>query len=523
MTLIAPLPNHLSHSSEAREFFGGSNFLVVKLTDYCNLRCKYCHQDALNGKPVLMPIETFKNAVRLILGPSRAPVVNIQFHGGEPLLQPDEFFYEAVAWAKKELETPDRKVAFYIQTNLTKVDEKREKMLKDLKIGISFSVDGSPKINDEMRGGGQIIFKNFRRLKQNNWDLGTICLIQPANWDRMPEVLDYFRAEGLTNVRFNMMVPDGRGKEVDTASARKLFDARLAILDQMLEHGEDAVVDASLYNQMKRFIKPNGAPSSIEYHGCESFYCQAGRALYSVNPDGAFHACDRIAEVKTWAMGNVNVDFDAMALKLAQRKRSDFQRKDEWWSRCETCDAKKICEFSCSAYYVDQVDTRETECHQTKMMWTAFLDRKEEIKGFMQRRTPPLYVDEKKPLNQQDSSTWVIRDIAADAFYESLTTQEVVAANRHFKVVKTGDQYFLYLHERQKIFEVDKMVAWIARFNGCVAPTIIEKMLAKEFPEQKLGQTLRQMQELVPEVFAEAGKAATSQPLYQHAPNELHA
>jgi hypothetical protein len=114
------------------------------------------------------------------------------------------------------------------------------------------------------------------------------------------------------------------------------------------------------------------------------------------------------------------------------------------------------------------------------MMWSAFLDRKEEIKDFMQRRTPPMFVDDKKPLNQQDSSTWVIRDIAADAFYDSLTTHESIAANRHFKVVKTGEQFFLYVHERQKIFEIDKMVAWIARFNGCVAPTMIEKMLAKE-------------------------------------------
>ncbi|MBI1861171.1 MAG: radical SAM protein [Deltaproteobacteria bacterium] len=100
MNLAPPLPLHESTSPDAVQFFDQANFLVVKLTDYCNLRCKYCHQDALNGKPVLIPMETFKNAVRMILKPSKAPKVFVQFHGGEPLLCPDEFFGTDVAGSR---------------------------------------------------------------------------------------------------------------------------------------------------------------------------------------------------------------------------------------------------------------------------------------------------------------------------------------------------------------------------------------------------------------------------------------
>jgi uncharacterized protein len=516
MNLTIPEALHHEPTTQARDFFGHANFLVLKLTDYCNLRCKYCHQDALNGKAVLMPIETLKNAVRLILKPSVAPVVNVQFHGGEPLLQPDEFFREAVAFCREELETPTRKVHFYIQTNLTKVNEEREKMLRDLQIGISFSVDGPPKINDEMRGGGQIIFKNFKRLKEHGTDLGTICLIQPSNWDRMPEVLDYFREAGLTNVRFNLMVPDGRGEQIAKTGAEKLFNARKVIFEQMLEHGEAAVIDSTLYNQMKRFVKPIGAPSSFEYHGCESLYCQAGRSLFSINPDGAFHACDRIAERPAWTMGNVNTTFDEAAEQRARQKRSAFHHKDEWWARCEGCDAKKICEFSCSAYYVDKVDTREVECQQTKMMWEHFLERRAEILRFMAERTPPISVDSKTPLRGQGEDTWVLRDLAADTFYNELSELETIAANRHFRLVRRGDQFYLVLIERQKMFELDRLGAAIAKFNGCVPPQLIEQILASEFPAAKLQETLATMRAVVPEVFYDAERALKAQPLYHH-------
>src|SRR5580698_7919645 len=148
MNLATPLPFHEAPNETGESFFWSANFLVLKLTDYCNLRCKYCHQDALNGKPVLMPMETYKNAIRLILKPSGAPIIYVQFHGGEPLLCPDEFFEEAVAFAKAELERPDRKVEFVIQTNLTRVTPEREAMLRRLNIGISYSLDGPPALND---------------------------------------------------------------------------------------------------------------------------------------------------------------------------------------------------------------------------------------------------------------------------------------------------------------------------------------------------------------------------------------
>lgn len=500
--IVPPSPMHTEVTPAAQDFFGASNFLVAKLTDYCNLKCTYCHQDALTGKPILMPMETFKNAVRLVLIPSKAPRVNVQFHGGEPLLAPDEFFREAVAFCREELSKVGKEVDFYIQTNLTRVDPQREALLKELKIGISFSLDGPPEINEPNRGGSRKIMENWHRMRENGTGAGMICLIQPSNWDRMEEVIKFFDEEGMHGMRFNLMVPDGRGKELTEVSSEKLFQAKAMVLDYMLATNSQRMVDLTLEKAMKRFAKGNGAPSSYEYHGCESLYCQAGRALFSFNPDGKFYACDRIAEYPVWSMGNVNKTFGDNEHVIAKKQRAAFHHKDDWWARCEGCDAKKICESSCSAYYVHEVDTREIECQYTKKLWKLMLERKSEILQAVTTSTKKIFIDEKQPREEVNESKRLINELANDLAYNQLQVAETIAHNSKFQVLKNGEQYFLYLFDRRKMFEVDALVAEIARFNGALAPSLVENLLEKKFEKGKLAQTIANLQKMVPEVMS---------------------
>lgn len=520
MSLASPEPLHLETGDAAAEVFATASFLVVKLTDHCNLRCKYCHQDALNGRPVLMPMETLRNAARLILKPSRAPVVHVQLHGGEPLLCPEVYLREAVAFCRAELETPSRAVRFCIQTNLTRLTPEKEALLRELAIDISFSLDGPPAINDALRGGGRRIVQTWRRMRESGTEAGVICLVQPSNWDHMEEVLAFFREEGILNVRFNLMVPDGRGREVETATAEKLFQAKRVILDHMLSTEGRGVVDSTLHNMMRRFAKLNGAPATSEYHGCESFYCQAGRGLFSVNPDGRFFACDRIAEEPAWAMGSVNVPFGEAEAALVAKTRGAFHHKDDWWARCEGCDARKICEFSCSAYYVGKVDTREVECQYTRAMWAHFLERREDILAFLRRGVKPVLVDEKRPLDEQAEEAQVIRDLAADAAYNRLSLVETLAANRHYQLFLRGEQHYVYVLGRAKIFEVDALVAEIARFNGALSPEVIERLLAGKVDPGALRRAMEAIRRLLPEVLRPLG-AAAEQEVADHAAHEL--
>src|SRR5262245_22856116 len=82
------------------EFFQRIGYVTLKLTNGCNLHCSYCNVEAVTPQTPKMSMDRFKQVARLLLENTREPYVGLEFHGGEPLLLPDEWFEEATAYAK---------------------------------------------------------------------------------------------------------------------------------------------------------------------------------------------------------------------------------------------------------------------------------------------------------------------------------------------------------------------------------------------------------------------------------------
>ena len=61
-------------------------YLILKITNRCNLNCIYCYADNKNSKD--MDFKTAKNSIDYILSDD-ADKLKIQFTGGEPLLNFD--------------------------------------------------------------------------------------------------------------------------------------------------------------------------------------------------------------------------------------------------------------------------------------------------------------------------------------------------------------------------------------------------------------------------------------------------
>jgi len=70
--------------------------------------------------------------------------------------------------------------------------------------------------------------------------------------------------------------------------------------------------------------------------------------------------------------------------------------------------------------------------------------------------------------------------------------------------LKRGEQYFLYVFKRRKMFEVDALVAEIAKFNGAVPSNLVETLLDGKFEKQKLKDALSNLGRAVPELVAAA-------------------
>src|SRR6185369_12867877 len=101
------------------QFFRRIGYVTLKLTRGCNLHCSYCNVEALTPKTPKMSLERFQQVARLLVAHSTRPHVGLEFHGGEPLLLPDEWFEEAVAYGRSLAALHGKEVRFPLVTNGT--------------------------------------------------------------------------------------------------------------------------------------------------------------------------------------------------------------------------------------------------------------------------------------------------------------------------------------------------------------------------------------------------------------------
>jgi sulfatase maturation enzyme AslB (radical SAM superfamily) len=81
-----------------------------------------------------MSIERFEHVARLLLANSPEERVGLKFHGGKPLLLADDWFQEAVGYARSLAARFHKAVRFPLVTNGILLAEERLLRLYDLRI-----------------------------------------------------------------------------------------------------------------------------------------------------------------------------------------------------------------------------------------------------------------------------------------------------------------------------------------------------------------------------------------------------
>lgn len=123
-----------------------SAMLVV--THECNLRCRYCF---VQKEPERMTLETAKGAARFLMenaGAANAGAPEMNFFGGEPMLEFDAVIKPLVEWVHDELKAPFR---FSITTNGTLLTDERIRFMKRHGFGLLLSMDGNQPVQDYNR------------------------------------------------------------------------------------------------------------------------------------------------------------------------------------------------------------------------------------------------------------------------------------------------------------------------------------------------------------------------------------
>jgi uncharacterized protein len=146
-----------NYETQMRHGTGNSLQVILKVTERCNIACKYCYyffggDDSFKDDPACISRETADQFVRFVRDARETyhlERIRIILHGGEPLLLPKPRMRELLTGLRKAAEGSE--LQFTVQTNAMLVNEEWLRIFEDFNVFVGVSLDGPAAFNDEYR------------------------------------------------------------------------------------------------------------------------------------------------------------------------------------------------------------------------------------------------------------------------------------------------------------------------------------------------------------------------------------
>lgn len=275
--------------------------LILALTGQCNLNCSYCY--ASNQIQQSMPWSIAEQALQYITEYSGTPT--IQFTGGEPLLAWD-LLVKCVEW----LEYHKFKAKLQIQTNATLLDEQKIDFIKKYQIGIGVSLDGfadSNAINrpyKDFSDSTTDTIKGIQLLSSAGIEIGITTVVNTITVERLDKVIDLaFYLENVRQVGFNLVRPQGRGKE-EPLITEQILEAGVHKMLNRLEYWQNITHRSLIIAQIDKVNKLQKGYTPFSH--CYALH----KAGMYVSPDGMMYACASLAGREEYCLGHVSGGVD---------------------------------------------------------------------------------------------------------------------------------------------------------------------------------------------------------------------
>ena len=268
--------------------------VIIKPSNACNIRCRYCYNSKNDYSNSKMTLEQLRMVFERITDDYHN--LRIIWHGGEPLLLGIDFFRKAVLIQHEIQKKKTVKFINSLQTNATLIDEDWCSffMRNSIKVGVSF--DGPP-FGKSGRPNWSEAISGISMLRRNNIKFGTIAVINGGNIDYLNEIYDYFLKSRL-NVNLNCVFLHGRMTNPLNRSYAIYPDEYVekmnSLFNKWLFDSDCYSIVNPYYDTIRTIID---APHSCEYTSC----------LYkfiSIDYKGDVFPCGRFDD-KMLCMGNI--------------------------------------------------------------------------------------------------------------------------------------------------------------------------------------------------------------------------
>ncbi len=332
-------PEIIQETKNRNKFSALSLYLLV--SQACNLSCIYC----LAGKQKYRTNEKMSNDVICMALEKASQHLNeggelqIIFFGGEPMLNV-KAIAEGIKYVndRLKLKYPSIKYRFHITTNLTKLTNYAQELIKRNNISILTDVDGAEIEHNKLRpfSSGKSsyasIIKNIQKLNKANVPISVRTTVTSTNVQKLDEIFKHHCKLGIKRQGYPILIPvDSDGKEVGSELYPDLNKFAIYIAKMIRMSFEKKVVLLPFGNMLDRVIFQHP-----QVYGC-------GMPLGNtavVNAQGDVYPCIYLVGEKRFYLGNIHdeaVSFNYSFDEYHVDKITD----------CKDCKFKYLCGGGC--------------------------------------------------------------------------------------------------------------------------------------------------------------------------------
>ncbi|KUH33046.1 hypothetical protein APY94_07185 [Thermococcus celericrescens] len=274
--------------------------LSLNVMEDCNFACVYCYGDGgtYHTPNTRMSPEVGKKAIDLLMREGKK-VVNVQFFGGEPLLN-FPLIRELVHYAKERAKEHDKVVTFSITTNGYLITDKVIDFFLENNFTVTLSFDGPKDIqnhNRPLRGGYptfDVVARNAKKMLERGVKVSVRATILPEQIGRYYEIYRFFVDFGFRNVHLE---PATTNTPLTNEHAKLVESALEKIAKDELEHYKEKGI---VYTKLREMVH-------MIYSGTYRHYpCGVARSYFGVSADGKMYPCHRFVGMEEFVVGRVD-------------------------------------------------------------------------------------------------------------------------------------------------------------------------------------------------------------------------
>ncbi|WP_297435959.1 radical SAM protein [Thermococcus sp.] len=310
--------------------------LSLNVMEDCNFECVYCYGDGgtYHTPNTRMSPEVGKRAIDLLMREGKN-VVNLQFFGGEPLLN-FPLIRELVHYAKGKAEEYGKTVTFSITTNGYLITDKVIDFFLENNFTVTLSFDGPREVqnhNRPLRGGFptfDVVVKNARKMLERGVKVSVRATILPEQIGRYYEIYRFFVDFGFRSVHLE---PATTSTPLTKEHAKLIESALEKIAKDELEHYKEKGI---VYTKLREMVH-------MIYSGTYRHYpCGVARSYFGVSADGKMYPCHRFFGMEEFVVGHVD-DFRWENEFIQKILRHTVDRRPN----CSNCPIRAYCGGGC--------------------------------------------------------------------------------------------------------------------------------------------------------------------------------